>query len=379
MAGAADFPADEFAHRLEPAQQAMHDANLDALWFTTEAEVRYFTGFRTLFWQSPTRPWHLVVPRRGKPIAVIPEIGAALMQASWIEDIRTWPSPAPDDDGVSLLASVLAAYGRVGIPMGPESMLRMPLADFQRVCNLTPGMERVDVTPLMRRLRMVKSEREIQTIREICGIASAAFAEAPVLFHAGQSLTGTFRAFKLALLRLGAEDVPYLVGGAGPDGYVDVISPPDGQELAAGDVLMLDIGASLRGYFCDFDRNFAIGRASDAACQAYRTLWKATEEALNAARPGIRACDLHRIMAGVIGQDGGDVGRMGHGLGMQLTEPPSLAAFDDAVLEAGMVITLEPSMAVGEGRMLVTEENIVIRDGPPELLSRRAPEHLPVI
>ena len=57
-----DFPEDEFAARTQAAQKAMHSQGIDALFFTTEAEMRYFTGFRTLFWQSPTRPWFLVVP-----------------------------------------------------------------------------------------------------------------------------------------------------------------------------------------------------------------------------------------------------------------------------------------------------------------------------
>jgi Xaa-Pro aminopeptidase len=84
-------------------------------------------------------------------------------------------------------------------------------------------------------------------------------------------------------------------------------------------------------------------------------------------------------MAKVIGQVDSDVGRMGHGLGIQLTEPPSLATFDNTVLRAGMIITLEPSVTVTPGHMLVHEENIVIRDGPPELLSRRTLAELPVI
>ncbi len=77
----------------------MHSQGIDALFFTTEAEMRYFTGFRTLFWQSPTRPWFLVVPVNGKPIAVIPQIGAHLMASTWIDDIRVFSAPHPVDDG----------------------------------------------------------------------------------------------------------------------------------------------------------------------------------------------------------------------------------------------------------------------------------------
>ena len=81
-------------------------------------------------------------------------------------------------------------------------------------------------------------------------------------------------------------------------------------------------------------------------------------------------------MHNVIGPAGGKVGRLGHGLGMQLTETPSIIDWDHTVLEAGSVITLEPSMQVTEGFHLVHEENIVIRDGAPQLLTRRAPREM---
>jgi Xaa-Pro aminopeptidase len=83
------------------------------------------------------------------------------------------------------------------------------------------------------------------------------------------------------------------------------------------------------------------------------------------------------------GYGGGDVGRLGHGLGMQLTEAPSLTAFDKTVLEPGMVLTLEPSLEIEPGAIpgaiMVHEENIVVRDGDPQLLTERAPAELPII
>jgi Xaa-Pro dipeptidase len=374
-----DFPVSEYEKRLERAQRAMSAHRFDALLFTTEAEVRYFSGFRTLFWQSPTRPWFLIVPRTGKPIAVIPGIGEALMRQTWLEDIRCWSSPHVTDDGISLLAAALEPYKRIGMPMGRETSLRMPLRNYDLLRGRLRGAEFLDATDLVQGLRMVKSAAEIEKTAAICAIASRAFARAPQLFSEGQPLDDVFRSFKIELLSQGAEDVPYLVGGAGQGGYADVISPPDGTPLSKGDVLMLDTGSTLEGYFCDFDRNFAIGHVSDAAKRAHETLWRATEAGLAAARPGARICDLHQAMLDVIGSDGGGVGRAGHGLGMQLTESPSLISWDETVLVPGMVLTLEPGMDVEEGRIMVHEENIVVTEDVPWLLTERAPPELPEI
>ena len=378
MAGP-DFPRAEFESRLATIQTRMHGANLDALFFTSEAEMRYFTGFRTLFWQSPTRPWFLVVPRSGMPGAVIPEIGAELMRSAFVGEVRSWASPHPDDDGLSLLADALRPHARIGMMMGRETGLRMPLADFETLRTGLCGCEFTDATAIVQRQRMVKSEAEIALIGEICSIASKSFEAAPQLFREGQTLSDAFRAFKIELLKNGAEDVPYLVGGAGQGGYGDVISPPGENWLEAGDVLMLDTGATLRGYYCDFDRNFAIGHASADARLAHDTLWRATEAALAVARPGATCRDLFEAMAAIVGDNGGDVGRYGHGIGMQLTEPPSLAGFDETVVQPGMVITLEPGVRIGPDKIMVHEENIVIRDAEPQLLTRRAPRDVPVI
>ena len=133
------FPEAEYRARVAKAQAAMADAGLAALLLTTEPDVRYFTGFLTRFWESPTRPWFLIVPAAGAPVAVIPSIGAALMGKTWLTDIRTWRSPDYEDDGVSLLADALceqvAEGGAIGVPSGAETHLRMPLADWDNAAD----------------------------------------------------------------------------------------------------------------------------------------------------------------------------------------------------------------------------------------------------
>jgi len=385
-APARGFPDTEFAARTEKVQALMAQQGLDGLLLLTEPEVRYFSGFHTLFWQSPTRPWFLFVPPAGKPIAIIPEIGADLMRRTWIADIRTWSAPAPEDDGLSLLTELLSPIagrgGSVGIMKGHETALRMPLGDYERLMAGLPGLKVADATPLVRSLRMVKSAAEIEKLSHICAIGARTFARVPQIAHEGQPFEDLFRAFRREALAQGADDVPYLVGGAGQGGYSDVISPPTGRPLQAGDIVMLDTGATWDGYFCDFDRNFAIGRADDLSRRAYDVLWQATEAGIAAAKPGATCRELFQAMQMVIaGMDdqGGDVGRLGHGLGMQLTEWPSHAAFDETVIEENMVLTLEPSLGYGDGRIMVHEENIVVRADGAQLLTSRAAPELPVI
>ena len=373
-----DFPRAEYEARLEAANRAMQANKLDAILLASEAEVRYFTGFRTQFWQSPTRPWFVILRRDQTPLAIIPEIGAELMARSNIAEIEAWPAPRPHDDGLSLLKDRLANCQRLGVLMGHETTFRMPLNDVFELRAALPA-EWIDATDIIRDLRMVKSEREIAYIRQICGIASQGFARVPEIANAGQSLSSVFREFKRMLLELGADDVPYLVGGVDHPSYDDVISPPDDRPLYNGQILMLDTGATLNGYFCDFDRNYAVGTPTASAQRAYAKLYDATDAAMEMARPGVRACDLFAAMAKSMETQNSDVGRFGHGLGMQLTEWPSLAAWDETIIRENMVLTLEPSIDVDGGGIMVTEENILITDGAPILLSTRASKELPVL
>ncbi len=380
------FSEQEYQARTAKAQAMMAEQSLAGMLVLSEAEVRYFTGFQTLFWQSPTRPWFVFIPATGKPIAIIPEIGAAMMRNTWLDDVRTWAAPAPDDDGISLLQDLLAPLAAkkatIGLPKGHETALRMPLADWERLMSLLPGLHVADATSIVQTLRMIKSDAEIDKLKYICTIGSNTFDKVPTFATAGLPLEECFRAFRREALAQGADDVPYLVGGANVGGYVDVISPPSRRPLARGDILMMDTGCTWDGYFCDFDRNWAIGQADETAKRAYDVLWRATEAGLAAAKPGNTCRDLFQAMSAVIremDQSGGDIGRLGHGLGMQLTEQPSHANFDQTELKENMVLTLEPSLSYGEGLMMVHEENIVVRANGAELLSRRASESLPII
>jgi Xaa-Pro aminopeptidase len=142
---------------------------------------------------------------------------------------------------------------------------------------------------------------------------------------------------------------------------------------------MLDTGLVSDGYFCDYDRNFAVGSVPAKVDDAHAKMIEATYAAFEISRPGTTAADLFYAMDRIVsnGSIGSDAGRYGHGLGMNLTEWPSLIPTDNTVLVPGMVITLEPGIEISPGVALVAEENIVIRDDGAEWLSTPANPKMP--
>ena len=383
------FMLAEFEQRLARAQTMMRALKLDAVLLTTETNVRYFSGYFTQFWQSPTRPWFLILPLTGKPIAVIPTIGVVGMSNTWVEDIRAWPSPFPEDDGVSLLSQTLAElpkrFGRLGMTLGRETHLRMPQQQVQSL-YASKHFDLVDVSREVLHLRSLKSAAEINRVAHICDVTSNAFAELPNFARVGMTERDVVAAFRMELLRQGADHSPFIVSSSGPDGYDDIIMGPTDRLVESGDVLIIDTGTVWQGYFCDFDRNWCFGDCSEETKVAYTTVYQATNAGFEAAKPGNTTSDLYRAMWPIMqagGALGNDVGRLGHGLGSDLTEWPSNTATDDTVLEVGMIMTLEPGMSYlnksGQVKQMVHEENIVITEEGAQWLSIRAASELPLL
>ena len=373
------FKLKEYENRLEKAQSLMHLNQIDILLITSEQFMRYFTGFSTQFWQSPTRPWYLIIPIKGLPKAVIPDIGLSAMQKTWIKEIYTWPSPRLKDEGISLISKLMnefpSKFNYVGAELGKEMSLRMPLMDFFFLQS-TLSRKIIDASSILWELRLIKSNAEIDKIKHICKIASNSFENLPSLVNKGDSERDIAKKMKIDLISQGADSIPYLPVISGVGGVSQIIYEPTNRVLKSGDILFVDTGSTYDGYFCDFDRNYSIGKASKIVNDIYEILWVATQNAIEAATPGLFLSDLWKLMANSLNKylpNNFNKGRFGHSFGLQLTEPPSITFNNNMKLEPNMVLTLEPSIEFKPGKMLVHEENIVIRENGAELLTSRAP------
>lgn len=123
-----------------------------------------------------------------------------------------------------------------------------------------------------------------------------------------------------------------------------------------------------------FERGFPVSKY-DLACRA-------TDAGIAAMRPGVRACDVWQAIVDVLapgGATGGGVGRMGHGVGLHNTEWPSLMAADQTILQEGMILAIEPGYDFATRKMMLHEENVVVRADRAELITRRATGDIPIL
>ena len=379
------FLNEEFEIRLKKAQNLLYESKLDALLITLPSNLRYFSGIDTHFWESPTRPWFLVVPLSGSPIAVIPEIGEKLFEKTFIKDIYTWSSPNVKGDDISPLKSVLESlpsrFGAIGAELGKEMTIRMPILDFGLLQD-NFKFDIVDGTALIWKLRTEKTLNEIKKIEKAAQIVSDVFEILPSIISVDDSERGVARKLKEEILKRGADNIPYLPVVSGVGGVSQIIGNPTNKLISSGDFLFIDTGTTFDGYFCDFNRNFIIGNVSDDVKKMNEILWHATEEGIKNLVPGAKTKDVWKKINKKIEDFGFIVegeGRYGHGVGLQLTEPPSISSFDNSIIQENMVLTIEPSIEYEPGKIIVHEENILVSKEGPILLTKRAPKELPVI
>ena len=380
------FETKEYSERVSKTLKLMEKNNLEMLLITSPQNFRYFTGLDSYFWESPTRPWFLLLSLYNNPIAIVPSIGQTALQKTWINNIITWQSPNPSDEGISTLKdtilSIQKGEGIIGCEFGKETYLRMTINDFNKLKKNLKKIKFVDASSLIWKLRMIKSNNEIIKIKKIISIASKAYDELPKYINIGQSEIDITSIMKKKLLDLGADHTLYMSCASGVGGYNQIICDPTEKILMEGDVLTIDTGTTLDGYFCDFNRNYGFGKIAPSAKAAYKILWEASEEGMLAAKPGNTCSDISNAMLKILKKNipnNNNVGRMGHGIGLQVTEPPSIMQDDKTLLKENMIIAIEPSLEYAPGIMLVQEENILITKNGFERLTSRTPIEMPII
>ena len=376
--------ATELEDRVSRMQQAMAALNMDAVLVTTEKNLRYFTGFTHQAFIILTRPWFAIIPGHGQPIAVIPESGVGAMALTGhVGKVHTWPSPRPHDEGVSLLAATVRDSGfvKIGAELGPESRIGMPVADFTRLTELIKPTVVEDASTVIHRARMVKSSAEIAEIREVAAIATFAFGQVPEAIRMGMTERDVFRAIARAAIDKGVDSIDYLPVASGHGGYTNVMNGPTDKVLSVGTIVYADTGLVRNGYYCDINRNWSVGPVDQHVDTAHRALYEAVSVGIAAVRPGRKVSEIWQAMATHLSKYGEVFrnSRMGHGFGLDYTEPPSITPDDATILEPGMVLAIEPGLMMGEGKMLIHEENVAVTSTGAELLTQRGPETMPVI
>jgi Xaa-Pro dipeptidase len=255
----------------------------------------------------------------------------------------------------------------------------MSFLGFQALHGLLPEAQFVDASESLWATRAVKSATEILYLREVGRITGLAFDASIATARQGATELEAFREFAATCLKLGASRPGYFAMHSGRGQDTRSNRWPSERRLERGDLVWMDAGASYRGYWSDYTRMVSLGKPTQAQAGSYRFVYDVSRAILSLVRPGVTCEELMHECRRAFASTGRQIGnatRIGHGVGMDLTEPPSVVEGDTTRLEAGMVLAIEPGLRTDLGYFVV-EENIVVTDTAFEYLSIPAPAQLP--
>jgi Xaa-Pro aminopeptidase len=257
--------------------------------------------------------------------------------------------------------------GAVGAELGENQRLGLPLLDYLELQKMLPRAKWRDASELFTRAQTLKSREEIAALRHACEISQRAWEILLTRVHPGATLEDLDKHLAIANIELGAET------RSGVPAHVTQLSPTknDGV-LREGDMFKCDFHTSVKGQWSDITRLATVGEPTARMRELHARAVKMTGECIAAIRPGRKAREIAEFNNEQRRAWGIELlvanKRMGHGVGLETTTPPSLNLVDETELAPGMALAVEP-VAKTEFGTIQVEECCVVTETGSELLS----------
>ena len=360
MTSKPDASPDSRPARLLALRESLGRADLDALLVTSLPNVRYLTGFSgsNALLVVSARDCVLVTDFR-YAIQIQDEVGSAATVR--IESNNLWT-------GLWAQIATMVGVDRVGF----ESM-HLLHRDFQRLLEHGGRWQWRPTLDVVEALRVSKDRGEVAHIERAVAIAEAALTATLPLIRVGLTESAVAGILERNLRDAGSEAYPFpSIVASGPRSALPHARAAD-RLLERGDFVLLDFGAVAEGYCSDITRTVVLGRASDAQREAHDVVREANLRASGAVRVGMLGMAADALAREYI--DGRGFGEafghsLGHGIGLEVHEAPRLAKSVDAPLPLGAVVTIEPGIyRAGWGGVRIEDDVLLLEDGPKVLTS----------
>ena len=359
----------EFEIRTKKLQQILNEKDIDAAIITSNTGLLYYVG-RVLY-------GYYYIPKQG-------EAKLFVKMPLGLKDVTYIKTPKQIPDFIEEPKTLMLENGSI---MASEYLLLKGIF----------GAEIIDGTAIIREQRSLKSENELSIIKDAAKIHCSIYEKIPALYKTGMTDTELSTAVEAELRRAGHSGVFRTFGGRmeigmgsllagenggypasmdfalGGQGVPSMPSGVIGQTLCEGMSVMVDLSYNKDGYLTDLSRTFSVGKLTDEAYKMHDTSIEIQRELMKEAKEGARACDMYALAITIVERNGfadSFMGReqkakfVGHGLGIEINEPPVLAPRMETELKEGMVIALEPKfIADGVGAVGTENTYIVRKDG----------------
>jgi Xaa-Pro dipeptidase len=353
------LPREIYIRRLEEMRSRLASVPADALYATPSSNLYYLTG---IDFHRSERLTALLLPRKGEPVVICPAFEEERLRGmSAVTRVATW---AETEDAFQKAARLL--------PSDSGSLAIEPSTaydDVERLLARRTGWKPLSAGQVFGVMRMVKTSEEIEAMRRAIVVGAARFQKAFAALAPGaveSEISGLFG---------GENVVQFGPSSALPHGASSA------RRLARNEAVLIDAWDRPEGYYYDITRSNFFGKPTDE----YRRIWDVVLEAQTAgiekAAPGVPCSEVDAAARRVIEKAGyGEffTHRLGHGLGIDVHEPPYMVGHDRTVLEPGMTFTSEPGIYL-PGRFGVRiEDDVLVTEKGAESLSPRVSRLEPI-
>lgn len=363
-----------FESRLNVIKEGMKERNLEGIILFPSSNQYYVTGFRTF---PGERLLLTVIPSAGEPFFIAPALyESQIKKESWIKDIVVWTD---EDKPYEILKGEMA---RRGLGKGKFAVDdNMYAVQLLSIIKVLPEIEFLPLGDLLGKLRLSKSRDEINNIKMASKIVDEVVEEVRKSARPGMTEIQIAAMMEFEMRKRGSEGPSFeTIVGSGPNSALPHYNAGE-RKLNSGEFLLLDFGATYKGYCSDTTRTLCIGEPTDKMREVYNVVKEAQEVGVRTVKPGIKAREVDEAVRKHIENKGyGEyfIHRTGHGLGMEVHEEPYISGISESILKPGMVFSIEPGIYInGEFGVRIEDIVAVTEDGCERL--NNYPRELTVI
>ena len=354
--------------RFDRLNASLRASGLDAVILNPGPTLTHLTGLR---FHLMERPVVLLFAKDQDPAIVLPELELQKV-ASLTYKLQVFPYPENPSEWDNAFRKAAQALSLDGKRIGVDPR-QLRLMEFRHVKAGAPEADYPDGSDLLAGLRLKKEKAEVEAMRRAVQIAQDALEATIPSIKMGMTEKELSSELVMQLLKHGSEpEMPFapIVSG-GPNSANPHASPTE-RKLQAGDLLVIDWGATYDGYISDLTRTFAVGEVDEEYKKIHKIVQEANAAGRLAAKPGVPCANVDKAARDVIEKAGYGkyfTHRTGHGIGMEGHEEPYMRGDNMQLLEPGMAFTVEPGIYLPNRNGVRIEDNVVITDDGADVLS----------
>lgn len=365
------IPVGEYRQRTAALKAAMADEGVDLLLVYARgsrnmySNVLYLTGYYCF---DPCEEAILFLPLEGEPELVL-NVDWDLRRAaltSWVSEIRSTRHLAP----AIIEFCSQPRFSSAGVGVAGHSY--MPSSLYLEIDAGLPHGSLLVATHLVERLRLTKSDKEIELLREAARLTGLGIEAATKALEEGVTEIQVVAEAYSAMLGNGAEEIAFTPQVSFGENTCVCMAPASQKPLQRGEMVVFDMGCLYHHYVGDLSRTRLLGQPSSEQRRIYETTLEAQEAAVEAVKPGVKAGDVDHVARSIIEEAG--YGQyfdhwLGRGVGLDLHERPWMDVSDETILEPGMVFSVEPGIYLPEIGGARIEDTILVTESGHEVLS----------